>query len=627
MAIRSFRDQPIAHKALLLGITPTLCAVLLVTVAFLVSTFFSVRSRVRRDIETSAAMIADNVEAALAFSDRKTAYEAMTAVHQKPNIDRVCVFDARGQLFAWYTVAGETCTSSTGAIVPPGSTQISIFEEVRKGPRHLGTVRVIGNLHELYERMALQMTVSTAALAIAVGLALLLIGRMQRALAEPIGRLASTADRISSTGDFSLRAQQLSADEVGSLVRSFNEMLTHIERAQRERADLLQREREASRLKDEFLAAVSHELRTPLNAILGWTQILTSTKPSADMLERGLRSLDRNAKAQARLIEDLIEVSRIATGKLHLRLGVVELRDVIRQAIEVAQPLAAAKKIAIDTDLPTEPSLVTGDRDRLQQVVSNLLHNAVKFTPAGGRVFVSLSGSDREFVIVVRDTGVGITSEFLPHVFERFRQADGSTTREHAGLGLGLAIAQELVQLHQGSIRAQSEGKDRGATFTVHLPMLVEAAPPPSEPAAAAEPLVAQWDLSGVRILAVDDNRDALELLASALARTGADVRTAHSGMQALEEWRRGPAQVLLLDLAMPEMDGFEVLERIRALPASEDHQCATIAVTAYASPEYIKRTQAAGFAAHVLKPIDVNLLLSQIAWVVGRAGEPQASK
>ena len=280
-------------------------------------------------------------------------------------------------------------------------------------------------------------------LAGALGLALLLVRHLRRAIAYPIAELASTAEQVSRTDDYSLRAEQTTNDEVGRLVRSFNEMLAAVERSEHERAALLDREREASRLKDEFLATVSHELRTPLNAILGWTHILTMGPPAPDTLDKGLKTIHRNARVQTRLIEDLIEVSRIATGKLNLKLEVVDVRDVVRQSVEGLLGAARAKAVTLDMGITREPALVSGDRDRLQQVVSNLVNNALKFTPSGGAVVVTLAAGAGEIVLRVRDTGIGMAAEFLPHVFERFRQADGSTTREYGGLGLGLAIVEE----------------------------------------------------------------------------------------------------------------------------------------------------------------------------------------
>ena len=297
-------------------------------------------------------------------------------------------------------------------------------------------------------------------LVVVVLLATVLATRLQHSISNPIVALARTADRVTSTGDYSARAEQMTNDEVGRLVVAFNGMLAQIQ--------------QQNRVKDEFLATVSHELRTPLNAMLGWLQIIQRTNPEASALTRALTSLERNAKVQQRVVEDLLDISRVVSGKLQMNLTVVDLRLVMGAAIDVVATGAAQAGVTLHWHPPGSPCLVSGDAARLQQAFWNVLSNGVKFTPRGGTVTTSIQSRTDVFAIVIHDTGVGIDPAFLPHVFERFQQADSSATREHGGLGLGLAIVHEIVTLHGGSVTAASEGKGRGATFTIALPRLVD---------------------------------------------------------------------------------------------------------------------------------------------------------
>jgi CheY-like chemotaxis protein len=391
-------------------------------------------------------------------------------------------------------------------------------------------------------------------------------------------------------------------------------------RIEAERENLLVRERQASRVKDEFLAAVSHELRTPLNAILGWVQILKMGPPDPDTTNKAMATIARNAQAQARLIEDLVDVSRIVTGKLHLRFEAIDLRVPVEAAAEVVRSAARAKNVSLELKLPASTCIVNGDNDRLQQIVSNLLSNAIKFSPAGGTIAVTLEPIDGAYDIRVTDRGIGIAKEFLPHVFERFSQSDASMTREHGGLGLGLAIVKELTELHDGSVTAESPGLGHGATFTVRLPALVRL------DVAAAGTVPGQappaQTLSGVRVLAVDDNIDALEIVSAALTAAGAQVAAVTSGADAIVEWRRQPYDVLICDLAMPQMNGFDVMRHLRRSDESIGRQTVAIALSAHASADYVQRCYEAGFVQHLSKPFATSELVRAVASAVPQMKE-----
>jgi len=384
---------------------------------------------------------------------------------------------------------------------------------------------------------------------------------------------------------------------------------------------------EASRLKDEFLATVSHELRTPLTAVLGWSHLLRSGQLKGGDAERALETIERNARAQAQLIEDLLDVSRIVTGNLRLDVRPVEPASFIDPAVEALRPAAEAKGVRLQKVIDTGLSTVAGDPARLQQVVWNLLSNAVKFTPKGGRVQVRLERVDSHVEIAVSDTGAGIDPEFLPHVFERFRQADQKTTRAHGGLGLGLAIVRHLVELHGGTIDAESGGEGHGATFTVRLPVAPlhqrEEEGERVHPAArnTLPPYECPERLDGLRVLVVDDEPDARELLKVGLGQCGAQVTAASSAREALEALARVSPDVLISDIGMPGEDGYELIRRVRALPAGEGGEVPAVALTAYARIEDRMRALRAGYQMHVAKPVELAELVAVMLSLLRRGG------
>jgi len=362
---------------------------------------------------------------------------------------------------------------------------------------------------------------------------------------------------------------------------------------------------EANRLKDEFLATVSHELRTPLNAIVGWVAVLHDKTLPEDIKRRAIDAIERGARSQSQLIEDLLDVSRIISGKLQISSERVELAPVIWSALDTVRPGAEAKKIEIRADLAEDPVCVTGDDDRLQQIVWNLLSNAIKFTPTGGRVEVKLIEKHGLVSLTVSDTGRGITKEFLPYVFDRFRQADGSITRQFSGLGLGLAIVRHLVELHGGSVRVDSDGQDHGSNFTVELPAAV-----PSEldrmPAAVENGDGERPRFAGSRVLIVDDEQDTRDILKLTFELYEADVEVAGSADEAIQKVRDWNPTLIVSDVGMPERDGYEFIRDVRKWEAgSNASPTPSIALTAYAAPADRTRALAAGFTSHVAKPVE----------------------
>ncbi|HET8698063.1 MAG TPA: PAS domain S-box protein, partial [Gammaproteobacteria bacterium] len=381
-----------------------------------------------------------------------------------------------------------------------------------------------------------------------------------------------------------------------------------------ERAARAEAER-ASRVKDEFVAMVSHELRTPLNAILGWTHLMSQSRDDRDILARGLDVIVRNTRVQAQLISDLLDMSRIVSGKLRLTIEKVDMKPLAEAAIETVQQAADAKGIPIERRLEAT-NAIAGDPARIQQIIWNLLWNAVKFTPDGGQIVVGLRQRGSDVELTVTDTGVGIRREFLPHIFDRFEQGNPSITRRFGGLGLGLAIVKHLVDLHGGSIAAESEGEGKGARFTVLLPAgsAAEAAVDPSRSAEARALASVEVDaLQGMRILVVEDEKDTLEFLARLLVSRGAEVVTATSAAEALALLPTAQVNVLISDIGLPDVDGYELLREIRRMDASASGGIPAIALTAYARAEDRLLAFRAGYQAHVAKPVDPAELVATI--------------
>ncbi len=402
-----------------------------------------------------------------------------------------------------------------------------------------------------------------------------------------------------------------------------------------ERARLLDAERSAraevervSLVKDEFLATLSHELRTPLNAMLGWSGILLSRSEGDSEMHRGLETIARNARAQAQLIEDLLDMNRIVSGKIRLDVQRLELAPIVEAALDSVRPSVEAKSIAIRRTMDPNAGPVFGDPNRLQQIVWNLLTNAVKFTPKGGKIDLIVQRVNSHVEIAVHDSGMGISAEFLPHLFERFRQADSSTTRKYGGLGLGLSIVKQLVELHGGSVKAESAGEGGGATFTVVLPLRavhdLTSSPrehPTTERAQAVRAL--DVSLAGIKVLVIDDEEDARELVKSVLAHAEAHVLTAASAERGLVVVQSYRPDVIVSDIGMPERDGYQFIADVRSLSPADGGRTPAIALTAFARSEDRTRAMLAGYQVHVSKPIEPSELVATIMSLAIHSGGP----
>ncbi|MEX0652807.1 MAG: ATP-binding protein [Phycisphaeraceae bacterium] len=491
-----------------------------------------------------------------------------------------------------------------------------------------GTTHLIGvwNIWQPLYRLDGIVKLVTAAISVATAVALWPL--IPQALALP------------SPSQLEQRVQQRTS-ELAQANAALHTEITARTQAEQDRERLLDSERaargeaeRANRVKDEFLATLSHELRTPLNAILGWSQLLARDMSCSDDAKKGLLAIERNARVQAQLIGDLLDMGRIISGKFKLNVQPVEPQRVIEAAVETVQHAAEAKGIRLTTRVAPDVGLVRGDAGRLQQVMWNLLSNAIRFTPAGGQVTVTLRRAQADHVeIIVTDTGQGIPLAFLPHVFDRFRQADASATRSHGGLGLGLSIVKHIVELHGGTIRADSPGLGQGATFIVALPvggatpsaddepddtaLDVRALGRPTVKGAFGEPPL----LEGVKVLAVDDQADARALLARVFDDTRAEVVTADSAMEALSWLDTGTFHVLISDIGLPKMDGYALIRAVRQRPATRGGTIPAVALTAFARTEDRRHALTAGYQVHLAKPVEPAALLDAVAQLVQESG------
>ena len=618
---RRFERLPIHRKLAVVALLIVGAALTVAFIGLIALDLWRVRSAATSDIRSLSQLLAENLGAAVVFEERPAALATLETMRVRSQVRQACVYDDDATLFAEYSRdRGSPCPATLAQ--DEGWTAITVREPIRAADRVVGTLVVERDLSDLGSRITIAAVIGLAMLLVAAAVALGLAHRLYPVISAPITELASAARRLGTDDNYDVPDITVMPDETGELVSAFRAMAARVRSASEERERLLVREREANRLKDQFLAAVSHELRTPLNAIVGWTHVLMTAPPAPPLLERALSSIDRNAQAQARVIEDLLDISRIATGRFSLASAAVDLRVVLENATETLKPLARAKDVTLTVRAePPGSCVVYGDAGRLQQALWNLLSNAIKFTPRHGRVEVSMATTEHGCRVAVVDTGIGIDADFLPHVFERFRQHDGSMAREQGGLGLGLAIVKELVELHGGSVLAESAGPGKGACFTVELPRHLgpfdssDAFTGPAAVEAATAPA-----LAGVRVLVVDDNDDALGVASTALESAGAIVKTARSGDEALARWRAGACDVLLSDLAMPRMDGFELLRHIREIDRIAGRLTPAIAVTAHASQAQQDQSIRAGFQRHLSKPLTPDAIVSGVLAVLERS-------
>ena len=593
----SIRNLSIPKKIVAIIMIISASALLVASGALIAVHFVEARRDLRASTEVFARIVADNTVAAVSFNDQAAALETLNSLRAEPSVVGSCIYTPAGLFAARVPQNGEPCSRQPlAAQQVNGGVLVSVPVELNG--KQLGTVQLRATLAPAYARLRLEIATLAGILLFSILFAFVLSSRLQKLVSEPILSLARTANAVSLQKDRSIRATKHSEDELGILVDAFNKMLEEI---QAREAELVQ----ANRMKDEFLATLSHELRTPLTAIYGWVDILRNSALDESKVSKALEVIDRNVRAQTRLVDDLLNVSRIITGNLKIELAWIDPLPFIQTAVDSIRPAVEAKSIELVTHLDQNVGSIFADPARWQQVLWNLLANAVKFTHSGGRITVDFGRIGSQAQLSIADSGEGIEPEFLPHVFDRFTQADSSSTRRHGGLGLGLAIVRHIVELHGGRVIVHSEGRGKGSTFIVQLPIpLARQEALPTEKGESSS-------LEGLRVLLVEDDDDTREVVSAALARYGASVIEAASAAEALQLFVKKSPDILVTDLGMPDMDGYELLSKIRSESGGRD--IPAVALTAFAGAEDKQKSLRAGFHAHLSKPISVKELIAAI--------------
>jgi signal transduction histidine kinase/ActR/RegA family two-component response regulator len=623
----AFRDLPIRRKLTSANIATTGLALLLASAAFAAYEAYSFRARLVRQMSTQADIVGYNAASAILFEDHEAAARTLAALVAEPHVLAAGVYLPGGEEFATYRRKGvEGRVLHEGGAVDGHrfeSGGLLVQRGIVVDGERIGSVRVLTDLDELAASGTRFGVIAVVVFIASIIASLPLLARLQRVILEPIIDLVRKARIVSEQKDYSVRAVPASEDELGLLVHTFNEMLAQIQKRDQDLERARDEAETANRAKDEFLAVLSHELRTPLSPVLAWARMLRSGQLDAERTNRGLDVIERNVKSQVQLIEDLLDVSRIITGKMRLDVRPTEVGPVVEAAVDSVRSTADVKGIRLQTILDPRAVLVAGDPERLKQIFWNLLSNAIKFTPKGGRVQIVVQRINSHVEIAVSDTGKGIDAAFLPYVFDRFRQADSTSTRAHGGLGVGLSIVRHLVELHAGSVRAESPGEGKGATFTVELPIAVVHAAPAADRVHpndddAAPPALPVAMLAGLDILVVDDDADTLDTVRVLLEQSGARVRVAGSVREALETMSSRVPDLLISDIGMPDEDGYALIRKVRALDPEHGGRVPALALTAYARVEDRLQVLSAGFQMHVPKPIEPAELIA----VVGSLAE-----
>lgn len=615
-----FSAQPIRRKLTIIVMVVTASALLLSAGGFLVWDTVRFRRETLRDLDTQSEIVARNTSTALLFDMPGDVGTMLATLAARRSIDNAAVYDADGRRVAEYVRDPRHRRIPDRAQGWASEGTLQYAEVLRpiatEDGKIVGSLYLSTELDEMWARFRAQLFALMTMFLLAGGAALALSSRLQRTVSGPLADLSRTAAEISSRGDYTLRASPGHRDELGTVVETFNTMLDRIEARERELKAANAVLQDANRLKDEFLATLSHELRTPLNAVVGWSRLLRTDRLSPEARARALDAIERNATVQARLIDDLLDISRVIRGKFRLDVEPIELRTVVDASLDIVRPAASARNVTIAVDAEPGSGYVTGDPQRLQQVLWNLLSNSIKFTPPGGRVTVRLRSDAAGEHIEVVDTGAGIDPAFLPHVFDLFRQADASSTREHGGLGLGLAIVRKVVELHGGTVTAFSEGQGRGTTMTVTLPRREGDAVATQPPATAGTAHAGR--IGGLRVLVVEDDDDSRDLVQAVLSGEGARVRAVSSAREAMAALERELPDIVLSDIAMHDHDGYALIGWIRALDGP-GASVPAVALTAYASEADRRRAFDAGYQGFVAKPFDPAALVETLAGTAAR--------
>jgi len=611
----------VRRKLMLVVLATTLVALLLASGAMVIYDLRTYHGARVNDLFSQADLIGRASAPALAFDDPKVARENLSLLKVTPGISAAAIYTAKGALFATYIRPDIAGVAFPGLPQTDGyqvdGNQLLMFQQIKDKNELLGTVFLRAR-YELVDRLQNYLTILGAVIALSLLGALLMTAWLQAVISGPILEVTQVARQVMTQRDFSLRARKTTQDEIGYLVDAFNDMLAEIgRRAQAleesnralhqemaERRDAEKALLAADQRKDEFLATLAHELRNPLAPLRNALEILRTAGGDADTLRSAREMMERQLRQLVRLVNDLLDVSRITTGKMALKKERVELRDVVNSALEAAGPLIEARQHRLTLLLPPRPVILFADFTRLAQVFLNLLNNAAKFMAIGGNITFAAELNDAELVATVADTGIGISAEMLPVIFDMFAQADRSLERSQAGLGVGLTLVKHLVELHGGSIVAHSKGLGHGSQFIVRLPAFAQ---PEEDTAVRGEDGVGGPAGAKCRILLADDNADFADSLALLLRAMGHEVRVAYDGSAAAEIARGFKPQFAFLDIGLPKLNGYELARRLRELPATR-HSVLT-AITGWGQEEDRRRACEAGFAHHLVKPVDLPAL------------------
>jgi signal transduction histidine kinase len=584
----------VRRKVMLLVLVTTMMALGLSALALVVYDLGDYERQWTNDLNLQAEILARASAPAMQFNDPQTATNDLRLIRVRPRVLEVALYDNQGQPFATYLQPGVKAEGfpqrprADGFAVESG--QIKLFRRVVENGEPLGTI-YLRALYNPWDRLRDYLTIIGVVMVASLAVAALLSGWLQSTITAPILEVARVSRAVIEKRDYSLRARKTTEDEIGELVDSFNAMISETGR----RAAAL---READKRKDEFLATLAHELRNPLAPLRNAVEILRVARDNPDMSAKALAMLERQLNQMVRLVDDLLDVSRITTGKLAVRKSVIELQAAVRDAIETVHPFIDSRQQTLELDVPADPIAIDADSTRLAQVFANLLHNASKYTQPGGRIKLTVETEGDTVVVRVRDTGVGLDPASIASIFEMFMQVDRSLTRVQAGLGVGLTLARRLVALHGGTLTAHSEGVGKGSEFIVRLPLAGAQLADEAQPGPRAE-----GDRQARRILLADDNVDFANSLAALLASRGHEVRIARDGAEALRTAADFGPDFAFLDIGMPKVHGYEVARRLRSDPETSD--CILVALTGWGQEDDRKRAREAGFDRHLVKPVN----------------------
>jgi signal transduction histidine kinase len=600
-----FLRRSVRGKVTALVVATTLAALVVTAVALIYYNVHDYRDAQLAEMRTQAEILGRASAPALAFNDRKEAARDLAMLKARADVLNAALYAADGSLFAAYARGGEAPAIPPRAGEPghriEGERLSVIYPIVEEGQR-LGTVLVESH-YGLRERLLAYLVILTLVMAGALAAALLLSAWLQRAVTAPILRVAEAARSVAERRDFSVRVGKTTEDEIGVLADAMNGMLADLEREIDERRGAEEALRIVDRRKDEFLATLAHELRNPLAPVRNALHLLQAAGSDARTQADARAIIERQVRQMVRLVDDLLDVSRITTGKLALRRERVELRAVAAAALEAVEPLIRERGHQLAVELPPEGVSVNADPTRLAQVFLNLLNNAAKFTDPGGRIAFSLAVREGEVLARVSDSGIGIAPQVIDEIFEMFAQADRSLERTTMGLGVGLSLSRRLVELHGGTLEARSEGPGKGAEFIVRLPALGVEAPVRARPAAGSAARGARRR----RVLVVDDNQDFANSLASVLQSMGHEVRVEHDGEAGLNAAQAFRPEVAFLDIGMPKLNGYDLAGRLRAHPVTA--ATTLVAVTGWGQATDLQRARDAGFDEHMVKPVEMDRL------------------